>query len=279
MASLTHKKGSIRKYARKKTQKTQKTQKARRQKRRGGNNNNRGMEFVEFENRSTDELIQLFRSMAATPQLEIQVYDISDESPEDLVDDIRLLDEYRTWKYQTDPIIQILVRRPLTLGQRYAINETISEKHWKALVNLSLQRRGLGEWNDYDEENDNDNENDNENYQNSNYDNVPIARVAPVAPVAPGIPNRNFNAPQNMTNLNELEIANNAENAIIGDPINMERPVLTINDVKFKRYYQSKGSLNNLKMTKKNPFTRNAINHVVWYKPKKQTNKNKNKNK
>ncbi len=92
------------------------------------------------------------------------------------------------------------------------------------------------------------------------------------------VSNSNFNAPNNINALHELAIARNAENAIMGEPIHMNRPIMNFNDEKnFNRYYQNEASIRSLKNTKKNPFTRKNITKISWYKPVRK-NKNKNKN-
>jgi hypothetical protein len=92
------------------------------------------------------------------------------------------------------------------------------------------------------------------------------------------IQNSNFNVPRNVNRLETVAIANNAENAIMGEPINMGRPILNINNEKeYGRYYQNNASIRGLRNTKKNPFTRKNITKVTWYKPVSKPKNNNNK--
>jgi len=77
-----------------------------------------------------------------------------------------------------------------------------------------------------------------------------------------------FNVPNNINALNTLAIPRNAENAIMGEPININRPILNFNDERnFNRYYQNEATIRGLKNSKKNPFTRKNIVKATWDKP------------
>lgn len=80
-----------------------------------------------------------------------------------------------------------------------------------------------------------------------------------------------FNIPPVPNKLNEIELSENAENAIMLNSINFTKPILNFNgESEHGRYYQNSNTLKNLKRTGVNPFTKQKINKVKWLMPKKK---------
>jgi hypothetical protein len=98
--------------------------------------------------------------------------------------------------------------------------------------------------------------------------------------------NENNNSENNKNNelnisipnsLNSYEMPNNAMNSITMNEINFSKPAFTFHkEHNFGRYYQSNSVLNHIRKTKQNPQTKNKINSIKWYMPKKNSTK-KNK--
>jgi hypothetical protein len=220
------------------------------------------MEFVPFEERDTEDLLATFIRMPDISSVEVSTYarneGLLDVDPNDLLEDPNYYFEYREMLEEEDPILSILLEHLMVnvnenISNREAeflrrANSQIEQKtlqKWEQLVTRIFQRRGLP--NPYAQRN-----------------------------IRRRISNSNFNVPNNINALGELAIARNAENAIMGELINMNRPIMNFNDEKnFNRYYQNEASIRGIKNTKKNPFTRKNITKITWYKP---VRKNKNKN-
>jgi len=78
--------------------------------------------------------------------------------------------------------------------------------------------------------------------------------------------------PNNMSQLTNIELENNASNATSWNEINFERPVLVLNnenslEIPSRRVYQSNQSINHLRRTRRNPTTRGVIQRGTWKRP------------
>jgi ankyrin repeat protein len=229
-------------------------------------NNNNGLEYVPFEERNTEELLATFTRMPDVSSVEVRTFgsdsDVLEVDPMDLMEDPQYYFEYREWLEETDPILSILVEHLMmnaneNMSMAEAVflrraNSQVEEKilqKWEQLVTRIFQQRGLP--NPYERRN-----------------------------VAQRITNANFHAPNNINALPALAIKENTENAIMGELINMKRPIMDFNNEKnFERYYQNEASIRGLKNSKRNPFTRKNITKITWYKPVRKNNNKSKKNK
>ena len=78
--------------------------------------------------------------------------------------------------------------------------------------------------------------------------------------------------PNNMSQLTNIELENNASNATSWNEIDFERPVLVLNnenslEIPSRRVYQSNQSINHLRRTRRNPTTRGMIRRGTWKRP------------
>ena len=80
-----------------------------------------------------------------------------------------------------------------------------------------------------------------------------------------------FNIPPVPNTMNQIELSENAENAIMLNSINFTKPILNFNgESNHGRYYQNSNTLKNLKRTGVNPFTKAKISKAKWLMPKKK---------
>ena len=80
-----------------------------------------------------------------------------------------------------------------------------------------------------------------------------------------------FNLPAVPNTMNQIELSENAENAIMFNSINFTKPILNFNNESTRgRYYQNSNTLKNLKRTGVNPFTKQKISKAKWLMPKKK---------
>ena len=80
-----------------------------------------------------------------------------------------------------------------------------------------------------------------------------------------------FNLPAVPNTMNQIELSENAENAIMFNSINFTKPILDFDDESTHgRYYQNSNTLKNLKRTGVNPFTKQKISKVKWLMPKRK---------
>ena len=80
-----------------------------------------------------------------------------------------------------------------------------------------------------------------------------------------------FNLPAVPNTINQIELSENAENAIMFNSINFTKPILNFNNESTHgRYYQNSNTLKNLKRTGVNPFTKQKISKAKWLMPKKK---------
>ena len=80
-----------------------------------------------------------------------------------------------------------------------------------------------------------------------------------------------FNLPAVPNTINQIELSENAENAIMFNSINFTKPILNFNNESTHgRYYQNSNTLKNLKRTGVNPFTKQKISKAKWLMPKRK---------
>ena len=92
------------------------------------------------------------------------------------------------------------------------------------------------------------------------------------APIIPIINNTIPIVPNNIGQLTNIELENNATNAATWNEINFGRPVLVLNnenslEIPSRRVYQSNQSINHLRRTQRNPSTRNIVRRGTWKRP------------
>jgi hypothetical protein len=226
------------------------------------NNNNNGIEFVPFEERSAEELLTAFEQLPDQSSVQIHTFarreGILGIVPRVLIEDPRYYEQYREWLEDINPILEELMQRLGAISNQ--IENKVQEK-WRQLVDRIDQHQQEQRQRQEQEQERMRQEERRQRYQ-------PI-----VVPPQVRITNANFEVPNR---INELAIKENAENAIMGELINMNRPVMILNDEEqYDHYYQNETSIRGLKESKRNPFTRKNITKITWYKP---VPKNKNNN-
>lgn len=103
-------------------------------------------------------------------------------------------------------------------------------------------------------------------YRDEGYGELPLA-PAPPAPARRIIPRDPFVIPP-MNGLATLTIPKHARNELSYNDINVTRPIMNFHEEHTHgRHYQNEGTINYLKKSRKNPFTRELIVNTRWYRP------------